>query len=101
MLGVVLAEASSIGCVQSANKVRTFLAGVHRHEYGDGTTPSVTHRALTRSEEDKVARAKKDAPRADLLEAEPSQMHNDLAEYITEQTGYEADVKTVQMVTTL
>jgi hypothetical protein len=42
-----------------------------------------------------------EAPRADLLEKDPSEAHEALAEFIAEQTGYDPDVKTVQMVRVL
>lgn len=42
-----------------------------------------------------------EAPRADLIEKDPSEAHEALAEFIAEQTGYDPDVKTVQMVRVL
>lgn len=43
----------------------------------------------------------KEAPRADLIEKDPTESHEALAEFIAEQTGYDPDVKTVQMVRVL
>lgn len=47
------------------------------------------------------AKAKKTAERADLVEKEPTQLHSDFTAYIQEQTGYEADEKSVQLATIL
>jgi hypothetical protein len=43
----------------------------------------------------------KNAPRADLAEREPTQMHTDFADWIAEQTGVEVDVKSIQLGTLL
>lgn len=49
----------------------------------------------------KKARAPKKAPRVDLQDREPTTLHSDFAEYIQEETGYEADLKSVQLATLL
>lgn len=46
--------------------------------------------------------ATKEGPaRADLAETDPSAMHVAFAKFLTQETGYKADAKTVQLVTTL
>lgn len=49
-----------------------------------------------------VAKPKaKEVPRQDLADKEPTQLHQDFADYIQEQTGIEVDVKAVQLATIL
>ncbi len=43
----------------------------------------------------------KDAPRADLLEKDPSELHTTFVDYIKEETGFDADPKTVQLAVLL
>jgi topoisomerase IA-like protein len=43
----------------------------------------------------------KEAPRADLIEKEPSETHEALAAFVKEQSGYQPDLKTVQLVRVL
>lgn len=57
---------------------------------------------MAKTPKNKAAEAEAtEAPRADLIEKDPSEAHEALAEFIAEQTGYDPDVKTVQMVRVL
>lgn len=41
------------------------------------------------------------APMANYLEKEPTSLHENFADWLTRQTGYEVDLKTVQLATAL
>lgn len=45
--------------------------------------------------------AKSNAPRADLVGKEPGTLHKNFAAWLTEQTGYKVDEKSVQLATIL
>lgn len=49
----------------------------------------------------KATTKKATAPKADLLDREPTAMHTSYADWITEQTGYEVDAKSIQLGTLL
>lgn len=63
-----------------------------------------THKSTKRThtpKPNKGATAKKQAERKPVVEQDPSELHKALAEYIKSKTGYDADVKTVQLALSL